>query len=188
MAPLAELLAGEIAPFLDRPYALFGHSFGGLVAFEVARRLRAAGVQPPLALVVVGTPPPHLTGADRPLHERSDEELVAELQRLNGTPAEVLADPDLLRLVLPIVRADLAVMESYEHRPDRPLDCAIAAVGAEDDRLVPPSRLSGWGKHTTAAATVDVLPGDHFFLQRDPGPLMGLLRERVERSREAPRG
>jgi surfactin synthase thioesterase subunit len=187
MDTLAELLAGEIAPLLDRPYALFGHSLGGLVAFEVARRLRAEGAPQPSALVVAATPPPHLRRPDRRLHECSDAELVAELRALGGTPAEVLADPGLLRLLLPIVRADLAVMETYEHRSEHPLACAVFAVGAEDDRLAPPSCLSGWGRHTTAGASVAVLPGGHFFLQRDPGPLLAILRAGLrEEAHQAP--
>lgn len=188
MEPLAELLAKEIGPFLDRPYALFGHSLGGLIAFEVARHLRAEDAPPPLALVVAATPPPHSSRPARRLHEGSEEELIAELRKLNGTPAEVLANRELLHLLLPIVRADLAVMETYEYRPDRPLECAIVAVGAEEDRLVSPARLSDWGRHTTARASVVMLPGDHFFLQRDLAPLLGVLRASVERPGEAPHG
>jgi surfactin synthase thioesterase subunit len=186
MDSLALLLAEEILPFLDRPYALFGHSLGGLVAFEVARRLRAVDAPPPLALVVAATPPPHLGRPERRLHAIPDEDLVAELRKLNGTPAEVLANPDLLDVLLPIVRADLAVMEMYRYRPDRPLACAIAVIGAENDSLVSSSCLSGWSRHTTARASVTVLPGDHFFLQRDPGPLIDILRASVECPPEPP--
>jgi medium-chain acyl-[acyl-carrier-protein] hydrolase len=188
MEPLAKLLAKEVVPFLDRPYVLFGHSLGGLVAFEVARHLRAEDAPPPLALVIAATPPPHSSGPARRLHEGSDEDLIAELRKLDGTPAAVLANRELLRLLLPVLRADLAVMETYEYRPDSPLECAIVAIGAEDDRLVSPSRLSGWGRYTTARASLAVLPGDHFFLQRDPGPLLDVLRASTGRRHESPHG
>lgn len=188
MDPLAELLAKEIVPFLDRPYVLFGHSLGGLVAFEVARHLRLADAPPPSALVIAATPPPHLNRPVRRLHDGSDEDLIAELRKLDGTPSEVLADRELLGLLLPILRADLAVMETYEYRLDRPLACAIVAVGAEDDWLVSPSCLPDWGRHTTASVSVTVLPGDHFFLQRDLAPLLDVLRASVERPPGAPYG
>lgn len=180
MEPLALLLSEEIRPHLDRPYALFGHSLGGLVGFEVARRLRVAGAPPPSALIVAAVLPPHSSPPGGGLHARSDEDLIAELGKLNGTPAEVLANRELLDFLLPVLRADLAVMETYEHQPDRPLECPIHVFGAEDDPLVPPSRLSGWSRHTTARVSVSVRPGGHFFLQQDPGSLLDALRASIE--------
>jgi medium-chain acyl-[acyl-carrier-protein] hydrolase len=183
MGPLVELLADEIEPFLDRPYALFGHSLGGLVAFEIARRLAAVGAPPPLALLVAGIAPPHLVDDGRRLHLLPDDELAQELVVLGHTPPEVLAEPALLSVVLPIVRSDMAVIETYEHVPGDELSCPVVALGGADDTLVPPASLAGWSEHSRAGATVHVLPGGHFFPQEHPTALVRLIRAELCRIR-----
>jgi medium-chain acyl-[acyl-carrier-protein] hydrolase len=162
------MLAG-LTPWLDRPHAWFGHSLGALLAFEAARRLTAYG-NPPLALLVSGRPAPHLPARQQPVHAAPAAAVVARLRELSGTPPEVLADPDALAALLPTLRADFAVAETYRYRPGPPLSRPVAVYGGDRDPLADRGQLDAWREHTAAACRVQMYPGGHFYLHRDcPG-------------------
>lgn len=159
-------LARAIAPLADAPLALFGHSMGALLAFETARRLRAeAGVEP-VHLFVAGREAPQLPEARPPAHGLPDEELVAVLRDLDGTPSEVLEDAGMMALMLPVVRADFRLVETYRYRAEAPLGCPITAIGGADDARVRPAMLAPWREHTRAAFALHLVDGGHFFLPR----------------------
>lgn len=147
---------------LDRPYALFGHSLGALLAFETQRRLRDLGAPAPVALFVSARAAPHLPRRRPPLHRLSDDDLIRELKTLDGTPAAVFEDPELVALMLPILRADLAAVETHEFRHDDPLDCPIHAFGGDADSVTAED-LDGWRAHTRAFSGVTLYPGGHFY-------------------------
>lgn len=144
-------------------YVLMGHSLGALLAFEAARVLRTRGL-PPLMLVVAGHGAPHLPQRRKPIAHLPDEDFLAELVALGGTPSDVLTNDELAALVLPALRADFAVADAYGPRPGPPLGCPISVFGGADDRQVRLTDLEGWRRHTTGTCTVRVLPGDHFFI------------------------
>lgn len=150
----------------DRRYAIFGHSFGALVAFELARSLRRAGLPPPLALFVSGCRAPELPPV-RLTHDLPDDEFVRALDELGGTPREVLATPELLELLLPLLRADFAAAQTYECAPDEPLDCAIDSFCGDADTGVSVAESVQWERHTRRAFRLHVVPGDHFFINAD---------------------
>lgn len=157
------------------PFALFGHSLGALVAFEVARALDPK----PARLFVSSCPPPPLRGQARPLHLLDDAELHAEIERRWGPlPAATRADKDLLAAALACYRADLQVLETYEHVPGPRLRCPVTAIaGAEE-----PGReawLTGWQEHTDAAAESYERPGGHFHTRQDLDGLGRLLGDTV---------
>jgi len=163
------VLAGSIAEALrpvihGAPAAFFGHSLGGLLAFEVSRRLRDTGVDKPQHLVVSGCRPPHVPGIGG-VSALPDGELVAELRRLNGTTDEVLASPAALQLLLPVLRADFALAEDYTCPPGEPLPCPITALVGAGDPDLDASVLSRWSEQTAAAFNLRTFPGDHFFLE-----------------------
>lgn len=160
---IVDALEEILEPLLDRPVVLFGHSLGGLIAFETARRLQARG-RPPAHLFVSGKVAPDRPEQNRRLHALAPDEFLTELQQLNGIPAPVLACRDLLDLVLPAVRADFEVLETYQFEPAPPLACPLTVFGGSHDPRTTPEGLAAWQAHTVGAFEHFTLPGDHFFL------------------------
>ena len=163
LAPLVEALAQALAPLLNKPFAFFGHSMGALVAFELARQLRRElGVQP-VHLFISADRAPQLPPRERPIHVLAEEEFLVELRRLNGIPEKVLEDAELMQIMLPILRADLAVYETYMYSTEPPLDCPIATLGGLQDNRVSRGDLEAWRDQTSASFSLRMFPGDHFF-------------------------
>ncbi|MEU9361875.1 alpha/beta fold hydrolase [Streptomyces sp. NPDC048301] len=171
--PLAETmteLADGVLDHLDRrpsgePFALFGHSMGAGLAYETARRLRAAGRAQPRLLVVSGSGP---VGTGRPpAASSSDEELTDLLELLGGTQPELLRHRALRPLWLPVLRADLRLASAFTDRAHPTvLDCPILALGGSEDPLAGPAEVSGWRGLTSAGFHQRLYPGGHFFLHR----------------------
>ncbi|MCB9682802.1 MAG: thioesterase [Alphaproteobacteria bacterium] len=167
MAPLVRDLFGAMAPALDRPWAVFGHSMGAAIAYELARAGAAAG-QPPAHLFVSarrapGLPPPH-----PPMFALPEDRLVAETERLYGPLPDVLKrHPGILRTFLPTMRADYQLLDTWVAPTDQVLSCPVTVYGGEDDGAVPPSSLAPWEAVTRGPTRVVVMPGGHFTYVRD---------------------
>jgi surfactin synthase thioesterase subunit len=162
MPALVDALREVIDSTADRPFALFGHSMGALVAFELARECRAA----PLRLFVAGHPAPHLPRDSAPLHPLPDGEFLAEVERrYDAIPPEVKTDVELLSLVLPVLRADFCLVETYPYRAGGALRCPISVFGGADDPYTPRAALEAWRLHSAPGFTMRILPGQHFFVQ-----------------------
>ncbi|MFF2012625.1 thioesterase II family protein [Streptomyces sp. NPDC058195] len=164
MPLMTEMLADALAGHLDRPYALFGHSMGALIAFELTRALRARGLPQPAHLFVSGSDAPDLPRGRRPIHAAPDAEVLEELRFLGGTPSELLEDPALMKLVLPALRADFSLLETYRYHAQPPLAVPLTVFGGDADPLVASGQLHRWLRQTSAASRLVVLPGEHFFL------------------------
>ena len=170
-APLTSLtllvarLADVLLPWLDRPFAFFGHSMGALIAFELARALREAHGLSPAHLFVAGCRAPHLPDPDPPIHALPEPEFVEELRRMQGTPDEVLDHPELRQLIIPLMRADMALVETYTYRAGDPLDGPLTAFGGADDPQAPPETIAAWREHTRGRFQSRIVPGDHFFVR-----------------------
>jgi medium-chain acyl-[acyl-carrier-protein] hydrolase len=164
MRPLVEALAESIAPRSDLPFALFGHSLGAVICFELCRLLRRIGARAPLYLFVSGRRAPQIPDRGPAIHQLPDPELMLELRRLNGTPDWILNDAELMSLVLPSVRADFAVAETYTYTAELPLECSISVFGGAEDPEVSREELAAWEQQTRAKFTLRILPGNHFFL------------------------
>lgn len=159
---LARLIAGAMAPLMDRPAALFGHSMGAVLAYEVARLLQERG-SAPVHVFASGARPPHDRGDDR-VAGRDDDGVVAEMVRLGGTDADALRDPELRELVLPYVRNDFALIEDYAHRDGTRLTVPLTAVIGDADPHVTEEQARGWGEVTGGRFALRTLPGGHFYL------------------------
>jgi len=177
---LVDALAPALRPWLDRPYAVFGHSMGALIAFELAHRLRETGAPAPVRLAVSGRIAPQLADPRPRMHDLPDERLVARLRQLGGIPDGVPGAAELLAMQLPLLRADLALNECYAYVPRPPLDVPVSAYGGVSDPKVSAAELSAWQLQTTAEFRVRMLAGGHFF-PRTAQPLLldGLAAELV---------
>ena len=174
--PLVDGLAAAIADELDRPYALFGHSMGGLVAFELARALRRRGRAEPAVLFVSASRAPQIS---RELHRISDaatSEVLARLKSLGGLPDELQTEPELLEVLLPTLRADFSVCEQYKYVSESPLSCPIVAFAGADDRDTTPAMMAPWREQTVAFYAPCLLPGGHFFLRSERDTLLGHIQ------------
>jgi len=151
----------------ERPFALFGHSMGALLAFELARSLRRYSLPPPTHLIVSGAPAPDFV-PNRPPRFRLDRaDLVAELVKLGGTPAEVLQNDELLDLCLPAVRADFAMLDTYRYTHEEPLDLPLTVLYGAQDTEVDEDEVFAWRRHVSKAARFVRFGGGHFFLDSE---------------------
>jgi medium-chain acyl-[acyl-carrier-protein] hydrolase len=164
MPPLVEALAEVLPPFFDRPFAFFGHSMGATIGFELARRLRRAHAPEPAHLLVSGRQPPQAPYADRGMYSLSDAELIEELRQLNGTPSEVLEHAEMMQLLLPLLRADLELIQTYAYEPEPPLSCRISAFGGLRDDEADRDVLQQWAGQTTAEFSLDFLESDNYLI------------------------
>lgn len=163
--PLVEALGAACAAWLDRPLAIFGYSMGALIGFELAHLLREHRGFEPVHLFACARRAPQLPPADPYLHHLPDAAFVDELtRRYEGIPPAVLAEPDLLRLFLPVLRADFEMMATYQFQPRPPLTMPISAIGGRTDPQVSEADLRAWQPMTTGPFSLRLLPGGHFFL------------------------
>ena len=164
IAALVEPLAQALLPLAQQPFALFGHSMGALIGFELARRLQRGAAPMPARLFVSGSPAPQLPPTRRDIHDLPEDEFEHELRQLNGTPEEVLANAELMQLVAPLLRADFKLCETYRCAGAPLLACPISAFSGADDAEAGAEQMRPWREHTAAEFTLRQLPGDHFFL------------------------
>lgn len=180
LGPLVEQLASAIDSVGDRPFVFFGFSMGALVGFELARLLRRRQRPLPGRLLVAARAAPQLPLRDPPIHAWPDAAFVAEVcRRYNGIPQPVLQEPELLQLLLPMLRADCAVIETYQYAAEEPLTIPITAFGGQDDTSVAPARLDAWREQTTREFRVETFPGGHFFLNTARSDLLNSIRAEV---------
>ena len=182
ISALVPALSEALRPFLQPPYAFFGHSMGAFVAFELARQLRRENRQVPAALIVSAARAPQIPDPDPPVHTLPAQQLLENLKRLDGIPQELLEHPDLVAVLLPAMRADLAICETYEYRDELPFKCPISIYGGEHDYKVPLEHLIPWRVHTSGEFRLRVFPGDHFFhLKQARTAVTRALREELWR-------
>jgi medium-chain acyl-[acyl-carrier-protein] hydrolase len=174
MDQLVRLLCDGLYSYLDRPFSFFGHSMGTVVAFELTTELARRGLVLPQWLLMSGAPPPHRRPGSW-LHRLPRAEFIETVaRRYSGLPVEVLANPDLLDALIPILRADFALIEKYQYTPATPLSVKIVAFGGHEDTSVAPGELTHWRDLTAFPDFFQTIlfDGDHFFLNRQRLPLL----------------
>ena len=183
LSPLVQALAQALIPLLDKPFAFFGHSLGALVGFELARQLRRqSGVQPVRLFVSAGRAP-QIPARGQPIHALPEQEFLDELRHLNGTPRELLENAELMQIMLPILRADFAVYETFVYSAEPSLDCCITSFGGLQDHRVSRGDLEAWRDQTSAAFSLRMFPGDHFFLNTAQPLLLQVLSQELRGDR-----
>lgn len=175
--PLVTDLARELIAVLEPPYAVFGHSVGAIVAFELVRQLQRLGGPAPVHLFVAGRHAPQQPYHLPRMHDAPIEDLAREIGSLGGTPATFLADPDFLADMAPLLRADFAVNETYGYRPGPPLAVPITAFAATADPRAGRAHLAAWAEQTTAGFALRPIPGDHFAVINQARFVHGRIRE-----------
>lgn len=170
-------MVAELTPLIaarsDLPFALFGHSLGSILAFEVTRTLRRAGLRMPGLLMVSGRRPPRVPDRHSPIHHLPDQELIAAINaRYGGIRPEVFQHPDLVELLLPGLRASITALETHAFQDEPALALPIAAFGGTSDPMAPPSDIEAWRSETTGRFSSRIFPGDHFYLTQQPAALL----------------
>jgi surfactin synthase thioesterase subunit/phosphopantetheinyl transferase len=169
-----EEIARQLAARARRPYAIYGHSLGARLGFEVVRWLRRQGARLPLRLYAGACRAPHLADPLVRLADLPEDQFIRDLIALGGTPTDLRDQPELRELLLPVLRADFQWLKAQRYRPEAPLAIPLLAVAGAADRETSPLEMLGWSRHTTAWFRLHTLPGDHFFL-RDAGPRLADL-------------
>jgi surfactin synthase thioesterase subunit len=162
---LIVVLANELQSALETPFVFLGHSMGAWLAFELARELRQRGARLPELLVVSASRAPHVPLTGSPIHTLPDDEFLYTIERrYGGIAPQVSASHELLQLLLPALRADMQMVETYRYAEEPPLDVEILALGGTEDAAVSSAQLNAWQRHTTRPFSLRLLPGGHFFL------------------------
>jgi medium-chain acyl-[acyl-carrier-protein] hydrolase len=173
---VVETIADLILPEAQGAFAFYGHSMGALISFELARELRRRNAATPVHLFLSGRRPPAVGRSERRIFDLPVEEFIAELHKLNGTPAGLFDDSESRDLFLPLLRADFEMVDTYEYRDEAPLACPIAIYGGLEDQRAPMETLPAWQLHTSSQCRVRILPGNHFFIHNQREEFIKVLR------------
>ncbi|HEY6565682.1 MAG TPA: alpha/beta fold hydrolase, partial [Pirellulaceae bacterium] len=180
MSDLATALVPEIRAHVGTPMWLFGHSLGGLVAFEAARDLILASAESVAGLFIAACPAPQSLEVRHPLHPLPDDLFLSRLLDEYGLVGKDRdAEIQLMRMLLPTLRADIEIMETYGFEEREPLPCPLSVFGGTDDARVSRVRLEAWRAQTRAAFSCRLFPGGHFFVQQHPEPLIRAIADRI---------
>ncbi len=177
MEDLITPLARALAPWVDTPYALFGHSMGALIAHEAARHLATTVGRPPVHLIVSGSSPPCRISRERPIASLPRDEFLSELKRLNGTSASVFANEELMDLLIPLLRADLRLVEGYRLLPGARLDCPVTVLWGLRDPRTRAASIGNWSTTTNGRCRAIAFDGDHFFVRAQAKEVTACIRE-----------
>lgn len=175
MEELIDALLKQITPFLEKPFAFYGHSMGAAIAFELTRALRRAGLPEPRALYVSSARAPQFRLGHESQPNPADAALLDQLRRLEGIPAGILNNPELMRVVLPALRADTRLYRNYIYQPEPPLSIPIHAFGGQADPNVTQEHVAAWKEQTIGTFTQTELPGGHFFIQSAQAEFLAAL-------------
>ncbi|MFD4245117.1 thioesterase II family protein [Streptomyces sp. NPDC058525] len=179
---LADRIFEAVRSLDEKPLALFGHSMGAVLAYEVALRMQDAGLPSPVRLFTSGRRAPSCE-RDEGVHTQSDEHMVAELRKLSGTSAAMLNDPELLEMIMPAIRSDYRAVETYRYEPGRRLDCPVTVLTGDSDPRVSIEEAAAWENHTDGPTDLHVLPGGHFYLAEQNARVAALVARRLDGGR-----
>ncbi|MEU6556635.1 alpha/beta fold hydrolase [Streptomyces sp. NPDC046915] len=174
---LADALAEELDGWFDRPVTFFGHSMGASLAYEVARRFEERGTVLH-GLFASGRRAPSTVREER-VHLLDDDGLIEDISRLSGTDTQVLGDPEILRMILPSIRADYRAAETYRYTPGPLLTCPLTALTGDDDPQVTLDEAGAWAEHTSGPFDLKVYPGGHFYLNSQAPAVLSALKSHL---------
>lgn len=167
LTELTDLLFEIISPMANIPFAFLGHSMGGLIAFELTQKLQNSKLPLPQHLFISGLRTPDMPNPNPELHQLSDSKLLKKIAEYGGTPSAILNNIELMALLLPIIRADFELFETYRYKASEPLRCPITLFSGSEDNIVRPAYLKNWETHTTKVLNQAIYSGNHFFIQEN---------------------
>jgi len=177
---LLDALGPVLEPYLDKPFAFFGHSMGAMIAFELTRRLREQRRPLPLHLFISGRRGPIVPAREEPMYELPDDAFLEELKRRYGDANNALDNPELVPLILPLIRADCTLCDRYAYSPQATLDIPISAFGGVNDNMITQQDIEAWRSMTHEPFQFHMIDGDHFFLDSARPELLELLSQKLE--------
>ena len=180
ITPLLEALTAALEPYLDRPFAFFGHSMGALVSFELARHLRRTGDKQPVGLYLAAYRAPHLANPNIKIYHLPSEVFKVVL-RAEGIAEMILQNEELMQAMLPTLRADFELCDTYEYREETPLPYPFAIFGGLEDVRIKAGDLEAWPMHSSAPCSLTMFPGAHFFVHSAQDQLCAAISERLHR-------
>lgn len=172
---LIPLLSQMLEPYLHVPFQFFGHSMGALLSFELARQLRRQHLPEPTRLFVSAHRAPQLPRHGKIIHTLPKQQFIESIKDIGGTPDAILQNTELMELILPTLQADFTLCETYQYRPEAPLDIPIHAFGGLEDRDVDTSMLEGWQAQTNQSFKLQMFPGGHFYIHQQQATLLRTL-------------
>lgn len=185
LAPLVEVLAQAITPYLDKPFAFFGHSMGSLVCFELARQLRRTHKKEPFHLYIGAYRAPHLPNPNVKIYHLPME-VFKVILRADGIPERILQNEELMQAMLPTLRADFELCDTHDMQEEAPLSYPFSIFGGEEDRRISPAELDAWRVHSAAPCSLTLLPGSHFFIHSAQDLLLSALTQDLQTHLNAP--
>lgn len=179
---LVEDLAPAILPFLDKPFIFFGHSLGAHISFYLTRHLRKHGLPCPIHMFISGARAPHLTEPvpDALHYKMEDKEFIDKLIKFGGMVDAVLKDKEILDIVLPILRADIEMLNTMEYTDEEPLSCNMTSFSGEFDKRVSREDAEAWSKHTNHDFRLTMIPGKHLFINTHQAQVIDLINKEIE--------
>jgi medium-chain acyl-[acyl-carrier-protein] hydrolase len=182
LASLVETLAEELIPWIDGPFAFYGHSMGALLAFELAREFRRRHSLLPVHLFVSGYGAPQLPPSESPFSHLSDADFINRIRQYGGVPDLITESEELMEVFLPILRADFEMTETYVYREEPPLDCPLTAFGGLSDPKFDREKIIAWNRHTSMGFSAHFFPGGHFFLNDSEALVLNQINLRLNES------
>jgi medium-chain acyl-[acyl-carrier-protein] hydrolase len=179
MPPLVEALTRAIVPYLDRPFAFYGHSMGALICFALARHLRKTQKKSPARLYLAAYRAAHLKNPNIKIYHLPTEVFKVVL-RADGIPEMILQNEELMQAIMPTLRADFELCDTYEYQDEAPLECPLVVYGGLEDIRVGASDLEVWRMHTGATFRLSMFPGSHFFLHSAQDLLLAAMSQDLE--------
>ncbi|MEB3218791.1 MAG: thioesterase domain-containing protein [Nostocales cyanobacterium 94392] len=178
--PLIKTVTSEIKPYLNKPFAFFGHSMGATLSFEITRQLRRENHQIPTHLFVAACPAPHSPIKEPFIHQLPETEFITELQnRYNAIPQSIVNNKELMQMFLPCLRADFTMIETYMYALEKPLDCPITVFGGLQDKAISMNNLEYWCVNTNDIFKLEMFTGDHFFLHHPQSYFLQSLSQKI---------
>jgi medium-chain acyl-[acyl-carrier-protein] hydrolase len=185
ISSLISVLGEELLPMMEKPFAFFGHSMGGKICFELARYLRRNRRRAPIHLIVSGCRAPQLPNEEPNTYDLPHPQFIEELKQLNGTPPEFFEHPELLEMMIPVLRADFELVQTYAYQAEAPLNIPITAFGGAEDVDVTRDHLDKWAEQTDSAFSLEIFPGDHFFINSKRHLLLDAIGRRPRKKYRA---